>query len=46
MRKYNLVCPIRTRNPYKGIWKATEEDKVAPNIVKRKFKTGEAKKFF
>lgn len=44
MSKYNLVCPIRSRNPYKGIWKATEEDKVAPNIVKRNFKTGEARK--
>lgn len=44
MKKYNLVCPIRTRNPYKGIWKATEEDRVAPNIVKRNFKTGEARK--
>ena len=44
MRKFNLVCPIKTRNPYKGIWKATEEDRVAPNIVNRHFKTGEVRK--
>ena len=40
MRKFNLVCPIRTANPYKGIWKASKEDVVAPNLLQRKFKTG------
>ncbi len=40
MRKFNLVCPIRTSNPYKGIWKASKEDKIAPNLLERNFKTG------
>lgn len=46
MRKYNIHCPIKTSNPYKGIWKATKEDRVAPNKVKRHFKTGTARKLF
>lgn len=44
MRKYGIVCPMKRKNPYKGIWKATKEDKVAPNLVNRRFKTGEARK--
>lgn len=46
MRKFDIICPIKTSNPYKKIWKATKEDKVAPNLVKRNFKTGEARKLF
>ena len=46
MRKYNIVCPIKHRNPYKDIWKATKEDKIAPNKVNRNFKTGVARKLF
>ena len=46
MRKYGLVCPVKTVNPYKKMWKATKEDKIAPNLVKREFKTGEARKLF
>lgn len=46
MHKYGIVCPMKTRNPYKGIWKATKEDKIVPNKVKRRFKTGTARKLF
>ena len=44
MRKYNLICPMRSTNPYKAIWKATLEDRIAPNLLNRKFKTGIARK--
>lgn len=44
MRKYNLVCPIRSCNPYKKLWKATVEDRIAPNLLKRQFKTGTPRK--
>lgn len=40
MRKNNIKCSVRKKNPYKGIWSATEQDKIAPNIIKRKFKNG------
>ena len=46
MRKYKIVCPIKTKNPYKDIWKATKEDKIVSNKVKRNFKMGEARKLF
>ena len=46
MRNNNLVCAIKRANPYRKIWKATKEDKIAPNLVKRQFKTGEARKVF
>ncbi len=44
MRKYGLKCPLKTKNPYRDIWKATKEDKIAPNLLKRQFKPGEARK--
>lgn len=46
MRKYNIHCPIKSNNPYKNIWKATKEDRVVPNILKRNFKPGQARKVF
>ena len=46
MKKYSIVCPMKTKNPYKDMWKATKEDKIVPNKVKRNFKTGEARKLF
>ena len=46
MRKHDIVCPMKNKNPYKDIWKATKEDRVVPNKVKRNFKTGEARKLF
>ena len=46
MRKYNIVCPMKIKNPYKDIWKATKEDKIVPNKVKRNFKTDQARKLF
>lgn len=38
MKKYNIVCPIRKANPYRRIMKATQEHRVVPNLLKRKFK--------
>jgi transposase InsO family protein len=38
MAKYNLVVGIRTPNPYRHWRKATEEDRVSPNLLKRRFK--------
>lgn len=46
MRKYGIVCPMKTTNPYKAIWRATKEDKIVPNKVKRNFKVKEARKLF
>lgn len=46
MRKYDIKCPIKIKNPYKNIWKATKEDRVVPNKIKRNFKPGEARKLF
>ena len=37
MNKYGLRCPIRKRNVYKLMLKATKEGYVAKNIVKRDF---------
>lgn len=38
MKKFNIICPIRTSNPYKKIAKATKEHRVVPNMLNRKFK--------
>lgn len=38
MDKYGLKCPIRKVNPYRKLAKATYENKVAPNLLSRKFK--------
>ncbi|WDV44089.1 IS3 family transposase [Clostridiaceae bacterium M8S5] len=38
MKKYNIVCPIRTANPYRRMAKATQEHRVVPNLLERKFK--------
>lgn len=40
MRKYNIVCPFRKRNPYKQMAKATKEHQVVPNKLNREFKQG------
>lgn len=40
MRENRLLSDIRSINPHKHIWKATVEDKVSPNKLKRDFKTG------
>ena len=40
MRKYNIVCPMKSTNPYKGIWKANKEDRIVPNLLQRRFKPG------
>ncbi len=38
MKKYGIVCPIRKANPYKKMMKATQEHRVVPNLLNRKFK--------
>ncbi|OJF89659.1 hypothetical protein AX762_12050, partial [Alkalibacterium sp. 20] len=40
MRKYGLVCPIRRKNPYKMMAKATKEHRTKKNILKRSFDQG------
>lgn len=40
MQSNRIYCKIRKINPYKLIWKATKEDKISPNLLKRKFKDG------
>lgn len=40
MRKFKLKCPIRTANPYRRMMKATQEHRVVPNKLNRKFKNG------
>ena len=37
MKKYNLICPIRTANPYRRMAKALKTSNVAENLVKREF---------
>ena len=37
MKKYDLRCPIRQANPYRRMMKALKTNKVAKNIVDRKF---------
>lgn len=38
MKKYNLICPIRKRNPHRKIAQATKEHATKPNLVQRQFK--------
>ena len=38
MKKYNLLSIIRKKNPYKQIWKATQEHRTCNNILNREFK--------
>ncbi|WP_172201017.1 IS3 family transposase, partial [Saccharibacillus qingshengii] len=42
MKKFNLVCPIRRANPMRRIAKATQEHRMCPNTLQRKFKPGVA----
>ena len=46
MRKYDLVCVIRRRNPYKSIAKKTQEHRVCENKLKRGFKQKTPYRFF
>lgn len=39
MKKYNVICPIRSANPYKRMAKAIATNYVAPNLVAREFRT-------
>ena len=39
MRKYNLCCPIRKANPYRRMAKALRTSTIAPNYVKRQFRS-------
>ncbi len=40
MKEQNLISKVRKRNPYKGMWKETEEHHVFPNLIKRNFSDG------
>ncbi len=37
MKKYNLICKIRSANPYRRMAKALKTNTIAPNLVKRNF---------
>lgn len=37
MKKYNLLAKVRRRNPYRNMWKATQEHKIKKNILRRDF---------
>ena len=37
MSKNNLVCPIRRANPYRRMMRMLKTNKIAPNLVERKF---------
>lgn len=39
MRKYNLCCPIRKANPYRRMAKALRTSTIAPNYIKRQFRS-------
>jgi transposase InsO family protein len=38
MKKYGIICPIRKANPYRRMMRATQEHRVVPNLLNRKFK--------
>jgi putative transposase len=38
MKKYNIFCPIRKANPYRRMMKATQEHRVVPNLLNRRFR--------
>lgn len=38
MKKYNIICPHRSANPYRRMMKATKEHSVLPNLLNREFK--------
>ena len=38
MNKFDLRCPVRQANPYRRMMRALQSNKVAPNIVDRKFR--------
>lgn len=46
MNKYNLICKIRRRNPYKDIAKKTREHRTCENKLNREFKQETPYKFF
>lgn len=46
MKKYNLVCKIRRRNPYKMIMKKTLEHRTFENILNREFNQKSPYEFF
>ena len=37
MKKYNLLCPIRKKNPYRLMAKAMKTNSVSPNLLNREF---------
>lgn len=41
MRKYGLIAKVRRANPYKKMAKASQEHRIVPNLLKRKFDQAE-----
>ena len=46
MKKYNLICKIRRRNPYRRMMKASQEHRTCENKLNREFKQKTPYKFF
>ena len=44
MKKYNLVCPLRKRNPIKAMIKAQQSHRIYKNVINRDFLQGKSKK--
>lgn len=44
MRKFDLICPIRKKNPVKAILRAQQSNKTYSNVLNRHFQQGTAKK--
>lgn len=44
MRKYNLICTIRQRNPYRQMMKEMATNETSDNLLNRNFKQGVARK--
>jgi len=39
MKKYHLICPVRKVNPYRALAKRLQENRIAPNILNRQFRS-------
>lgn len=38
LKKYDIICPHRSDNPYRIMIKTTKEHSVLPNLLNREFK--------
>lgn len=39
MKKYHLICPVRKVNPYRALAKRLQENRIAPNVLNRQFRS-------